>query len=113
MGTTALLSPELSALLANQGFLSADSRCYSFDERANGFARGEGVVALVIKPIAAALAQGDVVRVIVRSTATNQDGRSPALTQPSVAAQENLIRHVYNKAGLGFERTRYVEAHGE
>lgn len=95
------------------GFLSPDSLCYSFDSRANGFARGEGIVALVVKPLEAALRNGDVIRAVIRATGSNQDGRTPGLTQPSVEAQENLIRHVYAKAGLPLEETRYFEAHGE
>ncbi|KAF2868359.1 hypothetical protein BDV95DRAFT_500684 [Massariosphaeria phaeospora] len=112
IGSSALLSPELTTLLANMRFLSPDSRCFSFDARANGFARGEGVVALVVRPLDDALARGDVIRAVIRASASNQDGRTPTLTQPSVAAQEALIRHVYAKAGLGLDATRYFEAHG-
>lgn len=65
IGTSALLSPELPVMLSNMNFLSRDSRCYSFDARANGYARGEGVVALVIKPLAGALESGDVIRGVV------------------------------------------------
>lgn len=112
VGSSALLSPELSLYLANLGFLSPDSRCFSFDARANGYARGEGVCALFLKPIEHAVRDGDVVRAVIRSTASNQDGRTPGLTQPSSEAQEALIRHTYAKAGLGLGETRYVEAHG-
>ncbi|KAJ4303133.1 hypothetical protein N0V90_002025 [Kalmusia sp. IMI 367209] len=94
------------------GFLSPDSRCFSFDSRGNGFGRGEGVVALVVKPLQTALKDGDVVRAVLRATASNQDGRTPILTQPSASAQESLIRYVYAKAGLDLESTRYFEAHG-
>ena len=107
-----MLSPENSVLLGNMNFLSPDGRSFSFDERANGYARGEGVLAVVIKPLADALNDGDVIRAVVRSTASNHDGRTPILTQPSAEAQEELIRDAYKKAGLGFEHTRYVEAHG-
>lgn len=93
-------------------FLSPDSLSYSFDDRANGYARGEGVVAIVVKPLADALRDHDVVRAVIRATGSNQDGRTPGLTQPSAEAQEILIRHVYQKAGLTLEDTRYVEAHG-
>lgn len=113
MGCNALLTPEISFMLGNLNFLSPDSRCYSFDARANGYARGEGVVALVVKPLKTALEAGDVIRAVIRATASNQDGRTPALTQPSTEAQEALIRHVYKKAGLSFAETRYFEAHGK
>ncbi|KAI1087949.1 putative polyketide synthase [Rostrohypoxylon terebratum] len=112
IGTSALLSPDLPVLLSNMNFLSRDSRCYSFDARANGYARGEGVVALVIKPLAGALESGDMIRGVIRGTGQNQDGRTPTLTQPSSTAQEALIRQVYARAGLGFADTRYFEAHG-
>lgn len=99
-------------LLSSQSFLSPDSKCYSFDHRANGYARGEGVIALVLKPVSAAVKDGDVIRAVIRSTGSNQDGRTPGLTQPSPQAQEDLIRHVYKQANLSLDETRYVEAHG-
>jgi acyl transferase domain-containing protein len=112
IGCNALLSTDATTQLANMGFLSPDSKCHSFDARANGFGRGEGVVALVVKPLARALADGDMIRAVLRATASNQDGRTPTWTQPSASAQETLIRHVYAKAGLALDDTRYFEAHG-
>ncbi|OTA80299.1 hypothetical protein M434DRAFT_401803 [Hypoxylon sp. CO27-5] len=111
-GSSMLLTPENSVLLSNMNFLSPDSLCYSFDSRANGYARGEGIVAVVVKSLTDALNDGDVIRGLIRATGSNQDGRTPGLTQPSAEAQEMLIRHVYQKAGLSFQDTRYVEAHG-
>ncbi|XXH03794.1 hypothetical protein Hte_010200 [Hypoxylon texense] len=111
-GVSLILGPEGSLMLSHQNFLSPDSVCYSFDDRANGYARGEGVVALVIKPVQDAIRDGDMIRAVIRSTGSNQDGRTPGLTQPSTDAQEALIRDVYRKAGLDFTQTRYVEAHG-
>lgn len=113
LGASTLLSPEASLHLANLNFLSPDGCSYSFDARANGYARGEGVVAFYLKPLRNAVRDGDVVRAIVRATASNQDGRTPHLTQPSGEAQADLIRQTYAKAGLELNRTRYVEAHGE
>jgi acyl transferase domain-containing protein len=52
------------------------------------------------------------IRAVLRSSGTNQDGKTVSITQPSSHAQEALIRSVYRKAGLGFESTRYFEAHG-
>jgi acyl transferase domain-containing protein len=111
-GVNMILGPEFSVMLANGNYLSPDSLCYSFDSRANGYARGEGVVAMVIKPLSNAVRDGDMIRAVIRSTGSNQDGRTPIMTQPSADSQEQLIRHVYEKAKLGFESTRFVEAHG-
>lgn len=112
-GSNLLLTPSTFQMLSSQGFLSPDSLCYSFDHRANGYARGEGILAFVLKPLAAAVRDGDMIRAVIRSVGSNQDGHTPGLTQPSPQAQEELIRHVYSKAGLTFEKTGYVEAHGK
>ncbi|KAI5917692.1 hypothetical protein F4810DRAFT_640865 [Camillea tinctor] len=111
-GSNLILTPDGFLLLSNLNFLSPDSKCYSFDHRANGYARGEGVVAIVLKPVSDAIKDGDMIRAVIRSTGTNQDGHTPGLTQPSPESQEKLIRHVYKKANLSFDSTRYVEAHG-
>ncbi|RKK49164.1 hypothetical protein BFJ66_g7214 [Fusarium oxysporum f. sp. cepae] len=112
-GANLLLDPSIFQVLANQGFLSPDGVCYSFDERVNGYARGEGVIAVVLKPVQAAIENGDMIRGVIRSIGSNQDGHTPILTQPSSQSQEDLIRHVYTQAGLSMSETRYVEAHDE
>ncbi|KAF3077641.1 Compactin diketide synthase mokB [Trichoderma lentiforme] len=111
-GANLLLDPAIFHLLSSQNFLSPDSRCYSFDHRASGYARGEGIVAVVLKPIAAAVRDGDMIRAVIRATGSNQDGYTPILTQPSQNAQQELIEHVYKQAKLPLTETRYVEAHG-
>lgn len=93
-------------------FLSPDSKCHTFDDRANGYARGEGIAAVILKPLDAALRDGDVVRAVIRGTAVNQDGKTPGITLPSVQAQEELIRAAYQSAGLSMADTGYFEAHG-
>lgn len=111
-GSNLLLNPENSIVLANMNFLSPDGLCYSFDHRANGFSRGEGVVVLVLKRLPDAIRNGDMIRAVIRATGSNQDGHTPGLTQPSATSQEELIRKVYKSRSLDFESTRYVEAHG-
>jgi len=98
--------------MTSLNFLSPDSKCHSFDHRANGYARGEGTVVVIIKTLAEALKDGDVIRAVIRGTGVNQDGKTPGITLPSAAAQEELIRTTYKNAGLGFEETNYFEAHG-
>jgi acyl transferase domain-containing protein len=92
--------------------LGPDSRSYSFDHRANGYARGEGIGVVVVKRLSDALNNHDVIRAVIRATGTNQDGRTPNLTSPSQQAQEELIRDTYRKAGLDPAATAFVEAHG-
>ncbi|KAI0967184.1 hypothetical protein F4678DRAFT_254795 [Xylaria arbuscula] len=111
-GSNLILGPDGFFLLSNLDFLSPDSKSYSFDNRANGYARGEGIIALLLKPLNEAVRAGDMIRAVIRSTGTNQDGRTLSLTQPSSEAQEELIRRVYKKANLSLDLTRYIEAHG-
>lgn len=112
-GSNLMLSPELSLYLANMNMISPDGISYSFDQRANGYSRGEGVIVLVLKTLSSAIQNSDPIRAVIRATGSNQDGRTPGITQPSFTAQESLIRQVYRTGGLGIESTRYVEAHGE
>ena len=93
-------------------FLSHDSRCFSFDQRASGYSRGEGFAVILLKRLSDALKDSDVIRAVIRSTTSNQDGRTPGITNPSKKSQEDLIRHTYKKAGLDLNKTRYFESHG-
>ena len=95
--------------MTNMNFLSPDSKCFSFDHRANGYARGEGAGVVVLKTLTDAIADGDVIRGIIRSTGCNQDGHTPGITQPSTSAQVALIEQTYRKAGLELDATRFFE----
>ncbi|KAF1971022.1 thiolase-like protein [Bimuria novae-zelandiae CBS 107.79] len=79
-----VLSPELNIALSNISFLSTEGKCFSFDHRASGYARGEGFTALVLKPLSKALAAGDNIRAL----------------------------DTYQRAGLDMNVTRYFEAQG-
>lgn len=107
-----ILEPGMYQMFRNLQMLSPDNTCKAFDHKANGFGRGEGVLGFLLKPVSKALQDGDVIRAVVRAVSSNQDGHTPALSQPNPVAQEELIRHVYGRAGLALDKTRYVEAHG-
>lgn len=111
-GSNLMFAPESTSGLSNLNFLSPDGRCYAFDERANGYARGEGITCVVIKSLTAALEDGDTIRAIICGTGVNSDGRTPGVTQPSSEAQASLIRETYSRFGLDLSSTRYFEAHG-
>ncbi|KAJ4413542.1 Type I Iterative PKS [Gnomoniopsis sp. IMI 355080] len=83
-----------------------------FDDRANGYGRGEGVGALLVKRLSDAIRDGDVIRAVIRGSAINVDGKTPSVTMPSGEAQAELIRTAYKQAGLPLNDTRYVEMHG-
>ncbi|KAJ5752589.1 hypothetical protein N7520_009506 [Penicillium odoratum] len=112
MGSNLLLAPETTLMMDNLGLLSKDNRCYSFDACGNGYSRGEGVGVLVIKTLEDAVRDGDPIRAVIRASASNQDGKTPGITQPSPEMQAKLIRDTYREACLDLAMTRYFEAHG-
>ncbi|KZF19523.1 hypothetical protein L228DRAFT_214821 [Xylona heveae TC161] len=111
-GVNVIESPETMYGMSKIGFLSPDGICYSFDHRANGYSRGEGVGTILIKRLSAAIRDGDTVRAVIRATGSNHDGRTPGITLPSKTAQEALIRDTYASVGLNTKSTNYIEAHG-
>lgn len=66
----------------------------------------------MLKRLSDALEDGDTIRAVIRGTSSNQDGRTPAISQPSVEAQSSLIREAYYPFGMDFKDTRFFEAHG-
>ncbi|MEU6882656.1 SDR family NAD(P)-dependent oxidoreductase [Streptomyces sp. NPDC046712] len=111
-GVNLILSPGSSADSARFGALSPDGRCYTFDSRANGYVRGEGGVAVVLKPLDRAVADGDRVHGVILGSAVNNDGASAGLTVPDRAAQEAVLRAAHARAGTDATAVQYVELHG-
>ncbi|KAL6231683.1 hypothetical protein BDW75DRAFT_243677 [Aspergillus navahoensis] len=111
-GANLVYHPNFMKVMSGFNFLSPDSRCWSFDERANGYARGEGVVMIVLKRLNDAIRDGDTIRAVIQATGTNQDGRTPGITQPDLESQVLLMRRTYQQAKLEMGPTRFFEAHG-
>ncbi|KAJ5503703.1 Acyl transferase/acyl hydrolase/lysophospholipase [Penicillium fimorum] len=111
-GVNLILSHEFMSTMSMMKFLSSDGRCHTFDEKANGYARGEAAGCLILKPLAKALHDRNKIRAVIRGTGSNQDGRTAGITLPNGAAQESLIRSVYARADLDPSETDFVEAHG-
>lgn len=115
-GSNLLLGPEHFVSESKLNMLSPDGRSRMWDQGANGYARGDGVASVVLKPLSAAIAAGDYIHCLVRETGVNQDGRSRGITMPSATAQADLIRSTYAKTGLDplrpDDRCQYFEAHG-
>lgn len=113
-GTNLLLDPTPYIAESKLHMLSPDSRSRMWDKAANGYARGEGIAALLLKPLGAAQRDGDAIDAIIRSTGVNSDGTSQGITMPSARAQTDLIRQVYRRAGLDpvHNGPQYIECHG-
>ncbi len=111
-GVNAILFPPLSVSLTKAGAMSPDGCCHAFDAAANGYVRGEGVGVVLLKPLDAALRDGDRVHAVILGTAVNQDGRTNGLTAPNRWAQEEVLRRACASAGINPADVQHVEAHG-
>ena len=111
-GVNLILTPEVNINFCRGGLLAVDGRCKIFDERANGYVRGEGCGIVVLKRLSNALASNDNILAVLRGSAINQDGRSSGLTVPNGPAQEAVIRGALANAGVEPLEISYVEAHG-
>ena len=111
-GVSLILAHDYSADLAAAGMLAADGRCKPFTRHADGFARGEGVGAIVLLPAADAAARGMRVYAHVLGSAINSDGRSNGITAPSKSAQRRLMEQALHSAGLTPAQVSHIETHG-
>ena len=115
-GANVMLSPENFIAEASLHMLSPTGKSRMWDTNADGYARGEGVAAVILKTLSKALADGDEIEGIIRDSGVNSDGRSKGITMPSSELQAELIHDTYQKSGLNprdpLDMPQYFEAHG-
>ncbi len=111
-GVNLSLHPNKYLMLAQGHFISSQGRCEAFGKGGDGYVPGEGVGALLLKPLARAEADGDHIYGIIRACEINHGGRSAGYSVPSVRAQAEVIAKAYARAGLQPRQISYLEAHG-
>ncbi|MFI2710523.1 beta-ketoacyl synthase N-terminal-like domain-containing protein [Micromonospora sp. NPDC018662] len=111
-GVNVLIHPNKYFMLSQGRFASSDGRCRSFGAGGDGYVPGEGVGAVVLKPLRDALRDGDHLHGVLRGTAVNHGGRTNGYTVPSPRAQANLITKALRDGGLTAGDLDYVETHG-
>ncbi|WP_371657292.1 SDR family NAD(P)-dependent oxidoreductase [Streptomyces sp. NBC_00280] len=104
--------PNKYLLLGLRNFLSSDGRCRSFGAGGDGYVPGEGVGAVLLKPLERAVADGDHIHGVIKGTAVNHGGRSPGYSVPSPAAQGEVIADALRAARVDPRTLSYIEAHG-
>ncbi|KGT93068.1 polyketide synthase, partial [Erwinia typographi] len=111
-GVKLQLLPEVDQVLHKAGMLAPDGQCKTFDASADGYVRGEGCVAFLLKPLSQALADGDAIRAVIRNSLIRQDGASSSLSAPNGEAQRRLLQRVLSRSGLQPGDIDYLELHG-
>ena len=111
-GANLILTPALSIFYTQAGLSAPDGRCKPFGQHADGIGRGEGVAAVVLRRLDEAVADGQPIYAVVRSSAVNHDGRSNGITAPNRRSQVSLMRRALELAELDAGQIDFVEAHG-
>lgn len=111
-GANLVLTPGLSIFYTQAGLSAPDGRCKPFGKSADGIGRGEGVAAVVLRRLDDAVADGQPIYAVVKSSVANHDGRSNGITAPNRRSQVNLMRRALDLAELEAGQIDFVEAHG-
>ncbi|WP_438431721.1 SDR family NAD(P)-dependent oxidoreductase [Gorillibacterium sp. sgz500922] len=94
------------------GIESSDGRTRAFDDASDGSGIGEGVGAVLLKPLKQAIQDGDYLYAVVKGSASNQDGRAAGITAPNPQAQTDVLIQAWKNAGVEPASLSYIETHG-
>ncbi|KAJ0329303.1 hypothetical protein COL922a_012924 [Colletotrichum nupharicola] len=114
-GSNLIMAPGLFVSMSEQGVLSPNGSCRTFDAGADWYARGEAVNVVNVKRLSDAIRDGNPIRAVIRGTSSNADGKTPSLTIPSFESHEAMIRRAYAMATIDdsdIPNTGFVECHG-
>lgn len=111
-GVNLSIHPQKYILLSENSFAASDGRCKSFGVGGDGYVPGEGVGAILIKPLSKARDDGDQIYAIIKASSINHDGRTNGFTVPNPNAQSDLILKATKKANVNPRAISYIEAHG-
>jgi polyketide synthase PksN len=111
-GVNVIASPRLYIAFNKAGMLSEDGRCKTFDKDADGYVRGEGVGAILLKPLDKAIKDNDHIYGVIKGSHVNHGGHVNSLTTPNPNSQAEVISKAWEKSGIDPETISYIEAHG-
>ncbi|NTG51715.1 SDR family NAD(P)-dependent oxidoreductase [Agrobacterium rhizogenes] len=111
-GVNLILHPSRLIQYTQTGMLSNKGRCQPFGEGADGTLLGEGLGAVLLKPLSRARLDGDNIYAVIKSSGVNSGGKTNGFTVPNPNAQAELIQQALQAADLPIQSIAYVEAHG-
>lgn len=94
------------------GIESSDYRTRTFDDHAEGSGTGEGVGAILLKPLSQAIKDRDNIYAVIKGSAVNQDGTTMGITVPNSEAQARVIMKAWEDARISPETISYIQTHG-
>jgi acyl transferase domain-containing protein len=100
-------------LYAEGGIAARDGHTRAFDAAATGCVGGHGVGLVVLKQLSEALADGDYIHAVIRSSSINNDGSAKiGYTAPGIEGQARVIAEALSISGVEPETIGYIETHG-
>ncbi|MCL2936119.1 MAG: aminotransferase class III-fold pyridoxal phosphate-dependent enzyme [Trichodesmium sp. MAG_R02] len=111
-GVSLIILPDMTITFSQSRMMSGEGRCKTFDEKADGYVRGEGCGMIVLKRLSEAVESGDRILAVIKGSAVNHDGFSNGLTAPNGFAQQAVIREALKGTGISPQTVSYLEAHG-
>ncbi|PYI20253.1 putative polyketide synthase [Aspergillus violaceofuscus CBS 115571] len=111
-GMNVLTNPDIFAGLSKGQFLSKTGSCKTYDNDADGYCRGDGVVTVILKRVEDAVRENDPILGIIRGTATNHSAEAVSITHPHAGAQTYLFQKIMSDVGVDPREVDYVEMHG-
>lgn len=111
-GVNVSIHPDKYIFLSQQKFAASDGRCHSFGEGGDGYVPGEGVGAVLLKPLDRAVRDGDHVYAVIKGSSINHGGKTSGYTVPNPSQQGAVIQETLQAAGVHPRTINYIEAHG-
>lgn len=111
-GVNLSIHPDKYLILSHGKFLSSEGRCQSFGEGSDGYVPGEGIGAILLKPLHRAMQDGDHIYGVIKGSSINHGGKTSGFTVPSPVAQAAVIQEALNDAQVEPASINYIEAHG-
>lgn len=111
-GVNVSIHPNKYLMLGQNKFMSSKGRCESFGQGGDGYVPGEGVGAVLLKPLSKAVEDGDHIYGIIKGTAINHGGKTNGYSVPNPNAQADVIKKAFVEAKIDPRTVSYIEAHG-
>ncbi|KAI5860199.1 ketoacyl-synt-domain-containing protein [Durotheca rogersii] len=108
-----ITQPDVWVSMARLRLFADSGRTHAFENRAkSGYARGEGVGCLILKPVDRAVENNDNIRAVISHTGINHNGRTVGVVTPGSEAQEPLLCNVLIQAGIDARDIGFFEEYG-
>ena len=111
-GVNLSIHPNKYLMLGQGKFVSSKGRCESFGVGGDGYVPGEGIGAVLLKPLSKAIADHDHIYGIIKGTAVNHGGKTNGYSVPNPHAQADAIKKALKEAKVDPRTISYIEAHG-